>query len=186
MRKGWIRGKTCTAIPTRSRFVRVAIEQATMIGAESTERLGLKCISPNHTVSNPDFSAKSTSSKDSLKASSGVPPGRNTKSRNIPKSIHYPLSWPDVFDQRLSASIDLRGHEGKLFANRSIRARTKMRHLTAFKAPEPCNLWPTTRPPWSAFTRRASRSKQPGSADDCACDAVRSVITMSQPLGDDC
>src|SRR4029450_11451959 len=107
MRKGGIRGNTWTAIPTRNRFVRVAIEQATMIGAESTERLGLKCISPNHTVSNPDFSARSTRSKDSLKASSGVLPGRNTKSRNIPKSIRYPLSRPDVFDQRLSANIAL-------------------------------------------------------------------------------
>src|SRR5919109_1816682 len=116
MRKGWIRGNTWTAIPTRNRLVRVAIEQATMIGAESTERLGLKCISPNHTVSNPDFSARSTRSNDSLKASSGVPPGRNTKSRNIPKSIHDPLSWPDVFDQRLSASIDLHWREGKPFA----------------------------------------------------------------------
>src|SRR5262245_54147845 len=104
-------------MPTRKRLVRVAIEQATMIGAESTERLGLKCISPNHTVSRPDFSARSTRSKDSLNASSGVPPGRNTKSRNIPKSMRNPLSWPDMFDQRLVASIDLRRHEGKLFAN---------------------------------------------------------------------
>src|SRR5438034_2986548 len=101
MRKGWIRGNTWTAMPTRNRLVRVAIEQATMIGAESTERLGLKCISPNHTVSSPEASARSTRSKDSLNVSSCVLPRRSTKSRNMPKSIRYLLIEARCFDPQL-------------------------------------------------------------------------------------
>src|SRR5918996_987206 len=103
-------------MPTRNRLVRVTIELATTIGAESTARLGLKCVSPNHTVSSPICSARSTSSKDSWKASSAVPPGRSPKSRNIPKSIGDLLSWPGIYDRRLSPSIDLQASEGKPFA----------------------------------------------------------------------
>src|SRR5712691_6568364 len=102
MRKGWIRGNTWTAMPTRNRLVRVAIEQATMIGAARTERLGLKCISPSHTVSSPEVSARSTRSKASLNASACVPPWRRTKSRNMPKSIRYLLLEARCFDPQLS------------------------------------------------------------------------------------
>src|SRR5262249_46172923 len=118
MRKGWIRGNTWTAMPTRKRLVRVAIEQATIMGAESTERLGLKCISPNHTVSSPAASAMSTSRKDSSNVSSGVSPERRTKSRNMPKYILCLLLCPGVCSLRLLYSIDLQGNEGKSCALR--------------------------------------------------------------------
>src|SRR5262249_31095016 len=74
----------------------------TMIGAARTERLGLKCISPSHTVSSPEASARSTRSKASLNACSCVPPGRRTKSRNMPKSIRYLLLEARCYDPQLS------------------------------------------------------------------------------------
>src|SRR6059036_3951722 len=51
MRSGWLRGSTVTAVPTRTRRVRVAIELATCSEDEITERDGLKWISPSHTQS---------------------------------------------------------------------------------------------------------------------------------------
>jgi hypothetical protein len=68
MRNGLFSGSTWTAIPIRRRFVRVAIELATTIGAESTDRAGVKCISPSHTPSSPHASAASTTSKPSRNA----------------------------------------------------------------------------------------------------------------------
>src|SRR5215510_2603154 len=40
MRSGWFSGSTWTAVPTRSRLVRVAIELATRSEAEMTDRAG--------------------------------------------------------------------------------------------------------------------------------------------------
>ena len=74
-------------MPTLSRFVRAAMALATTIGADSTERFGRKCPSPNHAVSKPMSSARSTSSKASWKLSSCVPPRRTAKSTLIPKSM---------------------------------------------------------------------------------------------------
>ena len=39
-------------------------------------------------------------------------------------------------------------------------------------------LWRTTRPPWSISTSIVSRSGHACSAEDCACDAVKSINTM--------
>ena len=47
-----------TAVPTRSRRVRVAIELATWSDAEITERFGVKWISPSQTQSRPQASAR--------------------------------------------------------------------------------------------------------------------------------
>lgn len=57
------------AIPTLNRLVRLAMALATTIGAESTERSGLKCISPSQTKSRPVSSARSIRSNASRKAS---------------------------------------------------------------------------------------------------------------------
>ena len=62
MRKGWFSGSTWTAVPTRSRLVRVAIELAIRSEAEITERDGVKWISPSQTQSMPQASAMSASS----------------------------------------------------------------------------------------------------------------------------
>ena len=42
MRSGLFRGSTWTAMPIRRRWVRVAMELATTMGDDSTERTGLK------------------------------------------------------------------------------------------------------------------------------------------------
>ena len=68
MRSGWLSGSTCTAVPTRRRRVRLAIALATCSEAEITERTGVKWISPSHTQSAPQASARSASSKTSRKA----------------------------------------------------------------------------------------------------------------------
>lgn len=87
MRSGLLSGSTWTAIPIRSRLVRVAIELATTIGADSTERAGVKCISPSHTPSSPQASAASTTSNPSRNAVAWSPPRRISNSMKIPKSM---------------------------------------------------------------------------------------------------
>ena len=54
-------------MPMRSRSVRVAMELATTMGEESTERVGLKCNSASQTPSSPMSSAVSTSRNPSAK-----------------------------------------------------------------------------------------------------------------------
>ena len=90
MRSGLLSGSTWTAIPMRRRLVRVAIEPATTIGAESTERAGVKCISPSHTPSSPQASDASTRSKPSRNAEAWSPPRRISNSMKMPKSITDP------------------------------------------------------------------------------------------------
>ncbi len=65
MRSGWFRGRTWTAVPTRTRRVRVAMALATWSEAEITERDGVKWISPSQTQSIPQASARSACSKTS-------------------------------------------------------------------------------------------------------------------------
>ena len=65
---------TWTAVPTRSRRVRLAIELATCREAEMTERIGVKWISPSHTQSTPHASARSARSKTSRKAEAWLDP----------------------------------------------------------------------------------------------------------------
>jgi hypothetical protein len=74
MRSGWLRGRTWTAVPTRRRRVRLAIDPATWSDAEITERTGVKWISPSHTQSTPHASARSASSKMSRKADGWLTP----------------------------------------------------------------------------------------------------------------
>src|SRR5262249_319160 len=62
MRSGWLRGRTCTAVPMRRRLVRVAIELATRSEAEITDRAGVKWISPSQTQSMPHASPISPTS----------------------------------------------------------------------------------------------------------------------------
>src|SRR5262245_31517761 len=115
MRRGWIKGNTCTAMPTLSCLVRAAMALATTIGADRTERFGVKWASPSQAVSNPMISASSTSSKASWKLSSCVPPRRTAKSTLIPKSIYGLLTVTGIsqldsdltsLDRRLSHSIN--------------------------------------------------------------------------------
>src|SRR5437879_3659501 len=87
IRSGLFRGRTWTAIPIRKRVVRVAIELATTIGAASTDRAGVKCISPSHTPSSPHASAASTSSNPWRNAVAWSPPRRISNSMKIPKSM---------------------------------------------------------------------------------------------------
>ena len=68
MRRGWFSGRTWTAVPTRSRRVRLATALATWSEEEITERVGVKWISPSQTQSMPRVSARSASSKTSRKA----------------------------------------------------------------------------------------------------------------------
>src|SRR5262247_3805815 len=75
MRSGWLRGRTLTAVPTWIRLVRAAMAVAIAMGAEMTERFGLKWISPSQTQSRPKASAASTVSKLSRNASVWVSPG---------------------------------------------------------------------------------------------------------------
>src|SRR5262245_5320586 len=75
MRSGWLRGRTLTAVPTWIRLVRAAMAVATAMGAEMTERFGLKWISPSQTQSRPKASAASTVSKLSRNASVWLSPG---------------------------------------------------------------------------------------------------------------
>src|SRR5262249_17432651 len=95
--------------------VRAAIALATTMGADRTERFGVKCASPSQAVSNPMVSASFTSSNASWKLSSCVPPRRTAKSTLIPKSIHGLLTvtvMPGLYgdltslDRRLSHSIN--------------------------------------------------------------------------------
>src|SRR5215831_9560302 len=75
MRSGWLRGSTFTAVPTWMRLVRTAMAVATAMGAEMTERFGLKWISPSQMQSRPKASAVSTVSKLSRNASDWFRPG---------------------------------------------------------------------------------------------------------------
>src|SRR5215475_5923003 len=75
MRSGWLRGRTFTAVPTWMRLVRAAMAVATAMGAEMTERPGLKWISPSQMQSSPRASAASTVSKLSRNASVWLSPG---------------------------------------------------------------------------------------------------------------
>ncbi len=86
MRSGWLRGSTVTAVPTRTRRVRVAIELATWSDDEMTERAGLKWISPSHTQSMPHASAASATAKTSRNAPAWSTP-RRISSTKIPKCM---------------------------------------------------------------------------------------------------
>ena len=68
MRRGWFSGRTCTAVPTRTRRVRAATALATWSEAEMIERVGVKWISPSQTQSTPPVSARSAVSKMSRNA----------------------------------------------------------------------------------------------------------------------
>ena len=86
MRSGWLSGSTVTAVPTRTRRVRLAIELATCNDDEITERDGLKWISPSHTQSMLHASAASASAKTSLNAATWSTP-RRISSTKIPKCM---------------------------------------------------------------------------------------------------
>src|SRR2546426_510207 len=86
MRRGWLRGSTVTAVPTRRRRVRVAIELATWSDAEITERAGAKWISPSQTQSRPQASACWASSNASRNAETWFAPYR-ISSTKIPKCM---------------------------------------------------------------------------------------------------
>src|SRR5262249_42094175 len=88
MRSGLLSGRTCTAVPTRSRRVRVAMAQPTAIGADNTERAGEKCISPSHATSSPHASAASARRKPSSNAALWVPV-RTSNPMKMPKSIRF-------------------------------------------------------------------------------------------------
>ena len=98
MRNGWFNGSTWTAVPTRRRLVRVAIELATRSEAEMTERAGVKWISPSQTQSMPQASAAAASSKASSKAETAVAPRRisSTKSPKCMGRLYHarPLPGP--------------------------------------------------------------------------------------------
>ena len=51
--RGLPSGRTCTAVPILIRSVRAAMAAATTSGAESTDRVGLKCDSAIQTASRP-------------------------------------------------------------------------------------------------------------------------------------
>jgi hypothetical protein len=76
------------------RRVRLALALATAIGAESTDRLGEKCISPSHAMSRPQASATSTRWKPSSKAPAWLA-SRISNSMKIPKSIALPPQRPE-------------------------------------------------------------------------------------------
>src|SRR5690242_5978899 len=82
MRRGWFRGSTCTAVPTRRRRVRLAMALATCREAEITERVGVKWISPSQTQSMPSPSARSARSKTSRKASAWLAPWRISSTKS--------------------------------------------------------------------------------------------------------
>ena len=62
MRRGWTSGSTVTAMPMRTRAVLAARKLTSAIGADCTDRTGVKWISPSHTPSRPRASAASVSS----------------------------------------------------------------------------------------------------------------------------
>src|SRR2546425_315841 len=83
MRNGWLSGSTVTAVPTRTRRVRVAIELAIWSDDEITERPGVKWISPSQTQSRPHASAASASANASRNAATWSTP-RRISSTKIP------------------------------------------------------------------------------------------------------
>src|SRR2546425_608698 len=65
------------------------------MGAECTERVGLKWISPSHTPSSPDASAASARSSVSWNAAVSLVPGRRS-SRKIPKCMAATMPYASV------------------------------------------------------------------------------------------
>src|SRR5262245_42925040 len=88
-RRGWLSGRSWTAVPVRTRLVREAIQLAISSGADSTERAGLTIISAIQTMSSPQASALSASVNISRNASAWVFP-RLICSMKIPKSMPVP------------------------------------------------------------------------------------------------
>ena len=63
---GLCSGKSVTAVLTRIRLVRCAAAARIISGEARQEKLGMKCSSPNHAVSNPSFVAQLDLSEDVL------------------------------------------------------------------------------------------------------------------------
>ena len=90
MRSGLLRGTTTIAVPMRTRRVRAARYPVRATGDDSTERTGLKWISPSQTPSSPHASDASTRSKLSRNQSGALLPCR-ISSMKIPKSMTVAL-----------------------------------------------------------------------------------------------
>src|SRR5712692_9369196 len=106
IRSGLLSGRTWIAVPTRTRRVRAAMKLASAIGDESTERDGLKWISPSHTPSRPQASDASTRSNVSRNHSASPLP-RRASSMKIPKSMGLGALEPHV----LVGRPDGHGHQ---------------------------------------------------------------------------
>src|SRR2546422_7913655 len=91
-----------TAMPMRTRVVRAAMKAARFIGADCTERHGLKWISPSQTPSRPQASAASASSSASANAVASLVPRRRSSTK-IPTCMRP--SGP-----RNNTSVRLRAH----------------------------------------------------------------------------
>ena len=86
MRSGLLSGSTCTAVPTWSRRVRAAMNEASISGADCTGSPPLKWTSPSHTQSRPQASAASASASVSRYVAVSETPRRRS-SRKMPKCM---------------------------------------------------------------------------------------------------
>src|SRR5215472_8176874 len=103
--KGLPRGRTCTAVPTRSRRERAAMKLASASGEDCTERAPLKWISPSHTPSSPHASPASARSSASRNASDSPIPRRRSSTK-MPKCM---VSARRVLRQELRDGLLRRG-----------------------------------------------------------------------------
>src|SRR5206468_5444524 len=86
-RRGWLSGRTWTAIPILTRRVQAASAEAMTSGAARTDRSFWKWISANHTASKPKSSAALICASASSNAAASVTPGGLGNSVNRPNSI---------------------------------------------------------------------------------------------------
>src|SRR5439155_18811755 len=93
-----------TAMPMRTRLVRAAMKAARFIGADCTERHGLKWISPSHTPSRPQASLASASSRASANAEASLVLLRRSSTK-MPTCM-------DSYGARNNTSVPLRAHLG--------------------------------------------------------------------------
>src|SRR5437773_1395589 len=86
-RRGWLSGRTWTAIPILTRRVQAASAEAMTSGAARTDRSFWKWISANHTALKPKSSAAFICASASSNAAASVTPGGLGNSVNRPNSI---------------------------------------------------------------------------------------------------